>query len=153
MTEPKYDLRKVIGLSPVLGDFPVTLSNMAHHNISSALALEELGLSPVARFSRNVRICFWRKKVFSIPNYDNRKLALEIFFLDEGVFCHLLNKISKWIQRGLLDPEDYLGIYDDDNETLCRTFLPCYEGGVFLENDQLFWALKGYIHAVRGDFD
>jgi hypothetical protein len=148
----QYDLREVIGLRPVLGDFPMILSQMAHGHISSALTLEELGFSPEARISRNLRIGLWGRKTITSLNYNNRTLTLEIYRLDEGVFCHLLNKISKWIQEGILDTEDYLGIYDDKTDKLCPTFDSCYEDMVFMESDQLFWALKGYMHAVRGEF-
>ncbi len=148
----KYDLREVIGLRPVLGDFPVMLSEMAHGHISSALTLEDLGFSPEAHVCHTVRVGFWGERTVSNWNPQNRNLALEFYRFDKGVFCHLLNKISKWIQEGTLDAEDYLGIYDGKKEGLSHDFDDCFDDMVFVESDQLFWALKGYIHAINGDF-
>jgi len=152
-TTPKTHtgLEAVLGLQPVLGDFRATLLQMGHTEISAATNLEDLGFSTKARVMRYVKRIWGVKKV---PRWNskNRALALEIYRFDEGVFCHLLNKVSKWIREGVVPMGDYLGIYDDERDELCSVFETCYDDMLFIESDQLFWALKGYAHAVRGDF-
>jgi hypothetical protein len=152
MKNSQKGLEAVLGLQPVLGDFRATLLQMGHTEISAATNLEDLGFSPKARVMRYVKRIWGVKKV-SNWNPKNRALTLDIYRFDEGVFCHLLNKVSKWIQEGILGTEDYLGIYDDERDELCSVFETCYDDMVFMKSDQLFWALKGYAHAVRGDFE
>jgi hypothetical protein len=149
-TKEYSGIESVLGLRHVLGMFPIVLPRMAHREISAATSLEDLGFSTKARVMRYVKRIWGVKKV-PCWNSKNRTLALEIYWFDEGVFCHLLNKVSKWIREGVVPMGDYLGIYDDERDDLCSVFETCYDDVVFIESDQMFWALKGYVHAVRGD--
>jgi hypothetical protein len=102
-----------------------------------------------------VRVGIWGSKKIASWNAKNRQMTLAIYIYDEGLFCHLLNKVSKMIRDGFLDPDDYLGIYDDKREALCEEFDYRRNDDDYcvLDSDQMFWSLTNYAQAVNGDFE
>lgn len=148
-------MSSILGLMPILKDYPAVMVRMGHAEISAATTLEALGYSAKARVFRDVRVGIWGSKKIASWNAKNRQMTLAIYIYDEGLFCHLLNKVSKMIRDGFLDPDDYLGIYDDKREALCEEFDYRRNDDDYcvLDSDQMFWSLTNYAQAVNGDFE
>lgn len=142
-------LRGILNLESLIGHMRRYLLDMAHNEIKEAKTLGDLGYSMETRISRTVRVGWWGKKKISLWNDENHLLSMDIYHFDEGVFCHLINKVSKMIRDGVVAPDDYLCIYDDEMGCLCRTLNECEHDMLSIESDQMYWALTEYVSAIN----
>lgn len=68
-----------------------------HNIITRAKSMKDLGYSD-------------KTYIDGFPNFHNRHLTSKIFVCDQGLYIHLLNKITRLITNGVLSRKDHLGI-------------------------------------------
>ena len=68
-----------------------------HNLITRAKSMKDLGYSD-------------KTYVDGFPNFHNRILTSKIFVCDQGLYAHLLNKVTILTNNGTLSRKDHLGI-------------------------------------------
>lgn len=93
-----------------------TLIKEGHKLISSAKSMKDLGYSEKTYIEgpRGTRTA----------NSNNYDLTLKVFQCDEGLYAHLLNKVSKLITSKTLPNKDHLGIMNWTYEWVCDALYP-----------------------------
>jgi len=88
-------------------------------------------------------------------NHDNWMRTQKFKAYDEGVYCHLLNKVAKLIRNGDVECRDYLAIMDyrDYEPWVNWQMMTFDEDGEVLDTDAVQNAHKMYGHTLRGDMD
>ena len=80
-----------------------TLIKTAHQFISSAKSMKDLSYSEKTYID-------YGPCVGLVTNNNNYELTLKVLKCDEGLYAHLLNKVSKLVIDGVLPNKDHLGI-------------------------------------------
>lgn len=88
-------------------------------------------------------------------NHDNWMRTCRFKDYDEGVYCHLLNKVAKLIRDGVVECRDYLAImdYSDFEPWVNYRLMTFDEDGEVLDTDAVQNAHKMYGHTLCGDME
>jgi len=122
------------------------LVKMGHRIITDAKSMKDLG------FSEQTAVDAGRG--FMVANDNNTEHARHIFELDEGLFAHLLNKVSKLITTKTIPNKDHLCIMNWPYEWVYYTFAPYdEEGEVCLLGKPAMDAVVNYTNVMMGYTD
>ena len=101
-----------------------SLIKMGHQLISTAKSMKDLGFSEMTYVTQRVGLCG-----LTTGNTNNFELTLKVLECDEGLYAHLLNKVSKLVTSKILPRKDHLGIMNLPYEWVYDTLYPMDEEG------------------------
>jgi hypothetical protein len=100
-----------------------SLIKEGHKLISSAKSMKDLGYSEKTYIDHGY---------YLENNNNNYRLTLEVLECDEGLYAHLLNKVSKMVTNKTLLNKDHLGIMHYPYNWVYDVLCPYDEDGVLL---------------------
>jgi hypothetical protein len=101
-----------------------SLIKMGHQLISTAKSMKDLGFSEMTYVTWRVGLCD-----LTTGNTNNYQLTLKVLMCDEGLYAHLLNKVSKLVTSKVLSRKDHLGMMDCHREWVRDDLYPMDKAG------------------------
>ena len=110
-----------------------------HKLISSAKSMTDLGYSETLYIDKGHYID---------TNTNNYRLTVDVLECDEGLFAHLLNKVTKLINVEGLPRDDHLGIMYWPRGGVYNALYPCDDSDVCLLGKPAMAAVANYTNAM-----
>lgn len=124
-----------------------TLIKTAHQFISSAKSMKDLGYSEKTHID-------YGPCVGLVTNGNNYELTLKVLKCDEGLYAHLLNKVSKLVTSKTLSNKDHLGIMNWSREWVYDALYPHDEDtGMSHLGHPAVYAVVNYTNVMLGHTD